>query len=254
MDSIFCPLRLMFFATQEVMRMRSQRESDKPQNKFLWEVLPDGSWKGNPCVVIGGGPSLEEFNWSLLKGWLTIGVNRVYEWHDPDIIYSMDKRFFKWTVIEEKYGKQAKEKFLNSKALKVWRWTPGRVFPSYIHIVKDFKNYSKAYYAVSPSLKLGIGHGNNSGYGAMNIAVCLGANPIYLLGFDMKESDGKRHFHDGHPKKQPAKVLDNFRASFRKAKPQLEKIGIEVINVVVRNPDQTALKAYPIKTAEEVFK
>jgi len=64
----------MFFATQEAMRMRSQRESDKPQNKFLWEVLPDGSWKGNPCVVIGGGPSLEEFDWNLLNGRLTIGV------------------------------------------------------------------------------------------------------------------------------------------------------------------------------------
>jgi len=240
----------MLLATRESMRTRTREE---PQNPFLYDVLPDGSWKGSSCMVIGGGPSLEHFNWSLLRGWRTIGVNRVYEKHDPTIIFSMDKRFFNWAVTEAKYGKEAKKKFMESKAIKVWRWTPGRVFPSYIHIVEDFKNYSRAYYAISPSLKLGIGHGNNSGYAATNIAVCLGANPIYLLGFDLKVTDGKKHWHDGHPKSQPDKVLDNFRVSFERAKPKLSKMGVKVINVVVNNPSQTALKVYPIKTVKEVF-
>jgi len=231
--------------------MKADRET--PQNRFLYEVLPDGSWKGKPCVVIGGGPSLRQFDWSLLQGWLTIGVNRVYEKHDPTIIFSMDKRFFNWTVTEVQYGAEAKKKFLESKALKVWRWTPGRVFPSDILIVKDYVNYSKAYYAISPSLKLGIGHGNNSGYSAMNVAVCLGAKPIYLLGFDLKVSDGKKHWHDGHPRNQPEKVLSNFKLSFEKARPKLKKIGAEVINVVVDSPSQTELKSYPIKTVKEIF-
>jgi len=66
--------------------------SKKFSNHFLIEVLPDNSWKGEDCYIIGGGPSLARFNWSLLKGKKTIGINRVYEKFDPSIIFSMDTR------------------------------------------------------------------------------------------------------------------------------------------------------------------
>ena len=55
-------------------------------NRFIYEVLPDRSWKGKPCIVVGGGPSLQDFDWELLCGWRVIGVNRVYEKFDPTII------------------------------------------------------------------------------------------------------------------------------------------------------------------------
>jgi len=51
--------------------------SKKFSNHFLIEVLPDNSWKDEDCYIIGGGPSLKRFNWSLLKGKKTIGINRV---------------------------------------------------------------------------------------------------------------------------------------------------------------------------------
>ena len=60
--------------------------------------------------------------------------------------------------------------------------------------------------------------GNNSGFGALQLAFHLGANPIYLLGFDMKYKRAKlpktwvklpraykhpiTHFHQGYPEKR----------------------------------------------------
>ncbi len=39
----------------------------------LWSILPKGSWNARPCFIVGGGPSLKNFNWDLLKGQITIG-------------------------------------------------------------------------------------------------------------------------------------------------------------------------------------
>jgi hypothetical protein len=32
------------------------------------EVLPSGCWKGERCVILGGGPSLRGFDFSVLDG------------------------------------------------------------------------------------------------------------------------------------------------------------------------------------------
>jgi len=150
-------------------------------NRFIYEVLPDRSWKGKPCIVVGGGPSLTNFDWELLRGWRVIGVNRVYEKFDPTIIFSMDTRFLRW-ILNGKYGEEAREKFMASKAYKVWLCTYNCKLPPEIFIVKVWGNYSRGFRVFPDTMRNGIGHGNNSGYGALNLATCLGANPIYLRG------------------------------------------------------------------------
>ena len=40
--------------------------------------------------------------------------------------------------------------------------------------------------------------GGNSGYQAINLAYLLGAKEIILLGYDMKKTNGLRHFHGQH--------------------------------------------------------
>ena len=70
----------------------------------------------------------------------------------------------------------------------------------------------------------------------MNLAVCLGANPIYLLGFDMK---GK-WWHTGYPEKHGDEVFGAFINDFENAVPELERRGVRVINL---NPD-SGLKCF----------
>lgn len=213
-------------------------------NRFAWDVLPDNAWHNQSCFIIGGGPSLTHFDWDKLKGKLTIGINRVYEKYDPTIIFGMDPHFVRW-VLMGKYGEEAKKKFMESRAFKVWLLTTPVSLPSYIHILKIWSNYAVATRAFPFSMKQGIGHGTNSGYAALNLAACLGANPIYLLGYDMKHEAGKTHWHNGHPVKHGMQnekdKLGMFIENLRFAALELKRKRVEVINL---NPE-SALPWFP---------
>ena len=217
-------------------------------NRFLHEVLPDRSWKGKPCIIVGGGPSLADFNWNLLRGWRVIGINRVYEQFDPTIIFSMDTRFLRW-IMDGQYGEKAREKFIASKAYKVWLCTYNCKLPDDIFIVRVWRTYSQGFRAFPPTMREGLGHGNNSGYGALNLAVCLRANPIYLLGFDMKHVDEKTHWHEGHPVPHKTDTVQKFMQYFQLAAIKTKEMGMEVINL---NPD-SALPYFPKRPYEEIL-
>lgn len=223
-------------------------------NRSISEVLPDNAWKGQPCFVVGGGPSLLNFNWESLKGRRTIGVNRAFEKFDPTIIFSMDTRFLNWlmngvyaTNISD--GGASYEKFKESKAYKVWLATYRLSLPEDFFIIKVRLNYDFGKWAFTFTMKDGIGHGDNSGYAALNLAVCLGADPIYLLGFDCKHENGRTHWHKGHPIKQKAETAENFVKFFSKAAALIKPRGINIINL---NPD-SALNCWPKMPAEEIL-
>lgn len=226
-------------------------------NRFIYEVLPDNSWKGKPCIIVGGGPSLKEFDWNLLRGWRTIGINRVYERHDPTIIFSMDTRFLRW-IDENKYGTEAKEKFIRSKAYKVWLCTYNCKLSAEIYIVKVWENYSRGFRVFTNSMHKGIGHGNNSGYGALNLAFCLGANPIYLLGYDMRyvKTDPndvmkyESHWHEGHPQPHKPNTVEGFRQYYTIVQAITKEAGVEVINLC----PSSALTVFKKIRYEEVLK
>jgi len=224
-------------------------KAEKLSNRNLIEVLPDNSWKDKDCYIIGGGPSLEDFDWSLLKGKRTIGINRVFEKFDPTIIFSMDTRYLNW-ILQNQYGVDVRSKFQKSKTYKVWLCTYTCKLPEKIFIIPVYVNYSKGFKAFPTTMKDGIGHGNNSGYGALNLAVCLGVKRIYLLGFDMKIKDKKTHWHDGHKRPMKPTVLESYKKYFKHAANEIKKkTKIKVINL---NPD-SALNCFPRKHYKEVL-
>jgi len=227
--------------------------ADRLTNRRLHEVLPDGSWKGRPCVIVGGGPSLRDFDFSLLRGWRTIGINRAFERFEPTIIFSMDTRFLNW-LQGGKYdrlpdGRGAYEKFLQARSYKVWLATYTLRLPDGFFIIPVLHNYQHGLRAFGTSLREGIGHGNNSGYAALNLAVCLGADPIYLLGFDCKHSDGQSHWHSGHPLVQREQTVKSFVKYFERAAMLTRHLPNRIVNL---GPD-SALRCWPKKDWREVL-
>lgn len=95
-----------------------------------------------------------------------------------------------------------------------------------------------------------IHYGQNSGFQALNLACFLGARRVLLLGYDMQRTDGKCHHHGPHPKslKQPVS-FDKWCQHFAKAAPQIEAMGVEVINCTAR----TALKCFRRADLKEVL-
>lgn len=229
--------------------------SNRYGNRKLYEVLPDGAWRGKPCFVVGGGPSLHDFEWPLLKGRRTIGINRAFEKFDPTIIFSMDTRFLNW-LQKDKYdvmpdGAGAKEKFRCSQAYKVWLATYRLELPPEFFIVLVKGNYELGLKAFTFSMEEGLGHGNNSGYAALNLAVCLGADPIYLLGFDCNHDVkfGRTHWHSGHPLEQKRSTVRDFIPFFNRAAERLRHTDFHVVNL---NPG-SALECFPKQAPKEVL-
>lgn len=213
-----------------------KRGPDVPVKK-LRESLGTWDWLGRRCWIIGGGPSLKGFDFSVLRGELTIGINKAFGYCNPTVIYSGDYRFYKkltmrnypkrerlWPDDEEKCM-AAKKLYEQSNAYKVWLDTEDGAFGPEVQVV-DYAGNKKEPWKTEPNISLslerGCYSGGNSGFSALNLALCLGADPIILLGYDMLGRDGKpAWFHDGYEGlsswQRMASCYDKFRSNFEKA-------------------------------------
>lgn len=95
------------------------------------------------------------------------------------------------------------------------------------------------------------GWGGNSGFHALNIAAQLRPARIVMVGYDMTLARGL-HWHGRHTGKlgNPTEgTVARWRRVTDAAAPAFAAAGIEVINA---SPD-SALKAYPKRSLEEIF-
>lgn len=164
--------------------------------------------------VVGGGASLKGFDWGRLNGKRVMAVNRAYEvLPQAEVVYFSDFRFWIWNQDDlnshagRKITSAAKIKQKNIERVKITGLTGIDTTPGCIR------------------------QGNNSGYGAINLALHLGATQILLLGFDMKFSGGQCHWHDGYPVLNSEKMLKNMLHYFDTMVEPMEKLGVEVINL-----------------------
>jgi hypothetical protein len=90
-----------------------------------------------------------------------------------------------------------------------------------------------------------LGWNCNTGAIAINLALILGAETIFLLGFDMcLGSDKKSNWHTNTLDKPKERIYDRFIGNFKVVAEKLPKVfpGRKVINV----NDNTKLKCFPI--------
>jgi hypothetical protein len=139
------------------------------------DLLLSGSWYGRSCFVVGGGPSLRHFDFRKLRGKLTIGVNRAFEFFDPTILLALDARFYE-RVLDGKYGPEAAGKFIAYNGIKVGI----HISKAHIPGVREIQSLG----TVGPIVPMeqGIYHGNNSGYSAIALALALGALTCATMG------------------------------------------------------------------------
>ena len=218
------------------------------------EVMEDGAWKDEPCFIIGGGPSLKGFDFERLRGkGRIIVINKSFlDVPFADILYFMDGSRTTF------YGLTKNNKLSpNVNSLEKWKAFQG--YKVYLNLVgrklEDvYSVRALGRTGISLSLKKGLYHGNNSGTGALGLAICLQARPIYLLGIDGKFSKEKgikkSHYHDGY---QTRRVTESVFISFVKEFHKLGRLtnnrNIKVINL---NPD-SAVKCFPFMAIDEVL-
>ena len=225
----------------------------KNLSKDITSVLPFGAWFGKRCFLIGGGPSLENFNPSLLKDELVIGTNKAFLKFNSTINYAMDIGFFN-RITNPSFNTE-----LERKTRTAWNSYGGiklflQVMPKFnfgdgIFVVKKLADRQ-----ISLDIEKGIYPGKNSGFGALMLAISLGATKIGLVGYDLKVDleREKTHWHDGYLNQTPRglqRKLDNFRLEFEEFAPAIRQLGIEVVNL---NPD-SALRCFTFSTIGEML-
>lgn len=157
---------------------QEQKKAMIANNRKISDVLRQGQWKGQRCFIIGGGPSVKNFDLKKLEGENTIAINLAFRLFNPTIIYGMDARLWGWIELGDT-GPLDKLVFDKCKAIKVWSDTEMVPLPEEIFIAKSIGRPG-----LSHDIKEGVACGTNSGYGALNIALLLGASEIYLIGYD----------------------------------------------------------------------
>lgn len=211
------------------------RSSVKCRAKHITEVLPSGAWNGRRCFIIGGGPSLKHFDYSVLDNELVIGVNKAFIVYPARITYAMDLRFYDILSHPPKHDKGARElhsKWLEYKGIKLFLRTSRKVkFDPTVYYVDSLKKK-----AVSYNLVQGLYGGNNSGFGALALAIALGCRKIGLLGFDLSVDKKKKrsHWHKGYPGQtllDLPKKLESFAKCFEEFAPTIKQQRIKVVNL-----------------------
>ncbi|MDD5541254.1 MAG: hypothetical protein PHG61_11245 [Candidatus Marinimicrobia bacterium] len=218
----------------ETIRMgMSHPEPFQPESgQSLFSLIPKGAWKGHRCFIIGGGPTVLTHNLDRLAGELTIGVNRAYDVYYPSILCALDPQFYEWAE-DGAFGIFSEMRYRSYPGTKAW----ARVRPDTSINASGIYNFYLYNWPV-----------NNSGQAAINLAIELGASPIYLIGFDLKGNP--INFHDGYPTGASSDVYDGFIESIERYVPEKAKEhGVEVINL---SPD-SALTIFPFADFDEVL-
>jgi len=200
---------------------------DLQETRSLASVIPDGAWSGQRCFIVGGGPSLRGFDWNRLYGELVIGINKAFEVLDPAILFTMDSRFIEW-VQAGSLGERAKHRWRTNAMTKVLLGLRGKDPDPEAYQIRTGGGDGFV-----PTLTHPWGHCNNSGFGALNLAVCLGAAEVYLLGFDMHGDPvtGKQQWwHKGYPVVQGQGVYGGFIHQFERFAPDIMATGTRVVN------------------------
>lgn len=216
--------------------------------------LREDAWKGESAYVIGGGSSLRGFDFGKLKAKRNrIAINRAWrDVYDAEIWFSEDHR-----VVTDLWGQDPA--FQAFKGLKV------------LHALAV--NFAQEALEADPTLTIihrrrtdkywsfsfdeGLSLSSCSGVGAINLAWLLGADPIYLLGFDCR-SDGQvlQNYHDEYKNKgwdwiTGGNKAEDFKSDMEHwVAPHVRDRA--VVNVV--NPEYpSALECWPTMTLGEVF-
>lgn len=184
----------------------------------IWR--PTTNWKNQDVFIIGGGDSLRNFDWTLLKEERTIGCNDAYKLGVKTCKICM---FGDVTWFKE-----------NESALTEYAKT-GAVFTNANRLYHTRLSWLWTLQRKSTGLsKTKLAWNGNTGAAAVNLALILGAKRVFLLGFDMHlAKDGKANWHSQSNKKADKDVYAKFLEGFMKLSIALKNdvFNCEIINV-----------------------
>jgi len=208
----------------------------------------DKIWNGEDVVILASGSSLRIDDIRYCEGRARIiSINSTYQKApDSDLFYAAD--FSWWLCPDNKHAENlARMRGIKCTIENPAPWDFNKV-KAIIPDIKILRNSGLKGYDPEPDA---MRTGSNSGYQAVHLAAKLGARRIILLGFDMREINGKRHHHADHTNRRPLDtgVFEIFIREFNTIVKPLQDMGIEVFNCTAGS----ALKCFPAADLRSVL-
>jgi hypothetical protein len=204
-------------------------------------VQADQRWAGCRAIVAATGPSLTAEQAALCRGERVIAVNdahRLLPW--ADVLYACDGEWIKHhkgcpDFTGEKWTSHGLRP-LNDKT---------NMPPEYgFHIIAGEENQGF-------SFDLSVLHyGRNSGFQGINLALLFGANPVILIGFDMRRVGGADHFFGNHPSGLRAPGPFSQWVEHFETAAKMMPAGIEILNAT----PGSALACFPMVDLADVLR
>jgi hypothetical protein len=198
---------------------------------------------GGRVVCLATGPSLTQADVEFVKGKATVvavnDAHRLAPW--ADVLYSSDRYWWRHYRGVPGFGglRVTIEYAKRRAALELQRFDPAMVFMRW--------DGDRGVCTKPDGLRTCAA---NSGGAALNLAVHLGARTVILLGYDMGDVTGQKHFFGRHP--APLSNTHNFptwRTAFQSMRPALDRLGIKVLNC----SRTTSLSAFPCVALEDAL-
>ena len=210
-------------------------QPDTSQIKTINTAVLIKNSRRSRVFIVGGGASLKDFDFSLLKNEDVIAVNKAIEFvpyakhfitMDYTFIHSHDKlKNADFNIIK----KSAETSHFVVNTLHDYMIRIDGVYTDtrYNLKYKDLDKFDDV--IVSNTLYDSINgfgkdisnfaHGNNSGFCALQLALILGYDKIYLMGYDLNTNSRKTHFHNGYNQDYArfTKELADYRSTFEAA-------------------------------------
>ena len=153
------------------------------------------------CYIIGGGPSLQGFDFSKLNGKDTIVVNKaVLNYPQAKYFITMDFTFLDKVSFSSQPCLGTKI-FIANFTFDYIKEENGQIVDTRFGLVYELEKFDMI---IKSREKMYFGenffefaNGQNSAFCALQLAIILGYENIYLLGVDLT-CENKTHFHGGY--------------------------------------------------------
>lgn len=210
---------------KETVQKNIQKTTPVVNNQNDFKLSPS---KTKKVFIVGGGPSLKNFDFSNFEGYDVIAVNKAIE-HVSSAKYfvTMDYTFLSKTAlsVQDINDKVEASYFvLNLEGNNIKKidgtYTDIRYNLKYdkingfSHIIPSYiRNHQKTGFSTN---KNEFAHGSNSGYCALQLAILAGYEEIYLLGFDLNIESKITHFHNDYKQSISTfrRNINNYKSIF----------------------------------------
>lgn len=201
-----------------------------------WTCPP--AWQGETAFIIGGGPSLREFDIERLLGRRVIVINNAYTlapW--ADFLFFADNAWWGW------HGEALKKGTFGGRIVTVCKKAKAEM-PSIFLMEREGRTGV-------PSRRTGLCGSFTSLAYVLCLCRWLGVGRAVLLGFDMGfQPGGPSHWHDGHPKPADLDHYDRMLESLATVVGPMAVAGVEIVNATPVGRLETL---WPRRPIEEVL-